>query len=314
MGFRLRADSGRTRPTPGPAERIRRRVARGILSVTSGSGAPRPEFSVPLGDPGLFGPECVCWRVHADFSAMMVGGVSALMLQAMHPLALAGVWDHSNFREDILGRLRRTAVFISGTTYASRDQAEALIQRVRRIHERVSGTAPDGRAYRADDPELLTWVHVAEMYSFLRAYLRYMNPDLGEADQDRYFDEVARVALALGARNVPRSRASVERYIEDMRPQLAYSERTQAVLQLLRNPPTLSPTAKPVARLFAEAGVDLLPDWAQAMMGANAHAWRRRTVVRPGIHATARVFRWGLRVGAAELSRRRVQGGVRERV
>lgn len=308
MGSRLRTDSESARPASGPAERIRRRVARGILSVTSGSGAPRPEFSTPVGDPGLFGPQSVCWRVHSDFTAMMVGGVSALLLQALHPLAMAGVWDHSGFREDVLGRLRRTAVFVSGTTYASCDQAEALIQRVRRIHERVRGTAPDGRAYRADDPDLLTWVHVAEMRSFLSAYLRYMNPGLSDADQDRYFDEVARVALALGAPDVPRSRASVERYIEDMRPQLVFSERTRDVLELLRSPPTLSHAAKPMARLFVEAGVDLLPDWAQAMIGAHIHARRRRAVVRPGIRVTARVFRWGLRVGAAELSRRRVQG------
>lgn len=293
-----------------PSEWLRRRVARGILSVTSGSGVPRPQFSTPLGDPGLFGPESVCWRVHSDFTAMMVGGVSALLLQALHPLALAGVWDHSSFREDILGRLRRTAAFVSGTTFAGCEQAQALIDRVRRIHEQVRGTAPDGRPYSASDPDLLAWVHVAEMSSFLRAYLRYVNPRLSGADQDRYYDEVARVALALGARSVPRSRAQTTRYFSDMRGQLAFSERARAVLDLLRDAPAPTPMARPVARLFVEAGVDLLPPWAQQMMGAERFAHWRRALVRPGMALSAPVFRWGLRVGAAELSRRRVRGGA----
>src|SRR5699024_3489514 len=107
--------------------------------------------------------------------AMLVGGVGALLMQTLHPLALAGVWDHSNFRRDMLGRLRRTASFITGTTYGGRETADQLIDRVRRIHVPVVGTAPDGRPYSADDPGLLTWIHVAEMSSFLRAYQRYVN-------------------------------------------------------------------------------------------------------------------------------------------
>ena len=107
---------------------------------------------------------------------MMTGGVSALLLQALHPMALAGVWDHSTFRTDILGRLRRTATFIAGTTYGNKHDALALIERVKRIHLSVTGMAPDGRPYRASDPELLTWVHVAEVSSFLKAHLRYVNP------------------------------------------------------------------------------------------------------------------------------------------
>ena len=101
----------------------------------------RPLFTA--GDPGLFGPEAVCWRVHADFTSMMTGGIAALLLQALHPLALAGVWDHSSFRTDILGRLRRTATFITGTTFGSRADALALIERVKSIHAHISGTAPD---------------------------------------------------------------------------------------------------------------------------------------------------------------------------
>ncbi|MGA3249986.1 MAG: oxygenase MpaB family protein, partial [Paraburkholderia sp.] len=148
------------------AQRVRSKVASGVTHLTTGSG-PTLDYSSPPGDPGLFGPEAVCWKVHADFTSMMTGGISALLLQALHPLALAGVWDHSSFRTDILGRLRRTATFIAGTTYGNRRDALALIERVKQIHLGVAGTAPGGRPYQASDPALLTWVHVAEVSSFL---------------------------------------------------------------------------------------------------------------------------------------------------
>ncbi len=115
----------------------------------------------------------------------------------LHPLALAGVWDHSNFRDDLLGRLRRTGQFISATTYGPLADAERLIERVRRIHESVIGQLPDGTPYSASDPDLLTWVHVAEVSSFLKSYLRYLNPDLPGSEQDRYYSEIALVAERL---------------------------------------------------------------------------------------------------------------------
>jgi uncharacterized protein (DUF2236 family) len=135
--------------------RLRSKLAAGVTHLTIGSG-PTLDYLSPLGDPGLFGPDSVCWKVHADFTSM-TGGISALLLQALHPLALAGVWDHSTFRTDILGRLRRTATFIAGTTYGSLHDALALVERVKRIHLGVSGVAPDGQPYRASEPALLTW-------------------------------------------------------------------------------------------------------------------------------------------------------------
>ncbi|KJS26334.1 MAG: histidine kinase, partial [Pseudomonas sp. BRH_c35] len=184
-------------------EFIRRHIETRVLSLT-GLAIGGVDYENPPGDPGLFGPESVCWRVHGDFTSMMVGGISALLLQALHPLALSGVWDHSNFREDLLGRLRRTGQFISATTFGSHADADRLIERVKRIHAGVSGTAPDGRPYAASDPDLLTWVHVAEVSSFLKSHLRYLNPDLPAAEQDRYYAEVALIAERLGAGDVPR--------------------------------------------------------------------------------------------------------------
>jgi len=285
--------------------RVRSSLARGITSLTTGSG-PALDYSSPLGDPGLFGPESVCWKVHADFTSMMTGGISALLLQTLHPLALAGVWDHSTFRTDILGRLRRTATFVAGTTFGNRRDALALIERVRNIHLKVAGTAPDGRPYRADDPDLLTWVHVAEVTSFLSGYLRYVNPALPGPDQDRYFEETATIARLLGARDVPATRAQIEAYLQAMRPQLHASDRTQEVLRVLKNAPTPSIVMKPASKLVFSAGVDLLPDWAQEMLGLAALAPIRRAIARPGVSAMAPVIRWALVNGIAKRARLRV--------
>ncbi|EIY2631822.1 DUF2236 domain-containing protein, partial [Pseudomonas aeruginosa] len=171
-------------------ESVRRHIESQVLSLT-GLAVGGVDFESPKGDPGLFGPDAACWKVHGDFSSMMIGGIGALLLQMLHPLALAGVWDHSNFRDDLLGRLRRTGQFISATTYGPLADAERLIERVRRIHESVIGQLPDGTPYSASDPDLLTWVHVAEVSSFLKSYLRYLNPDLPGSEQDRYYSEIA---------------------------------------------------------------------------------------------------------------------------
>ncbi|AGK48257.1 hypothetical protein BTI_704 [Burkholderia thailandensis MSMB121] len=287
-------------------ERVRARVAGGVTHLTTGSGGPSLDYSSPPGDPGLFGPDAVCWKVHADFTSMMTGGISALLLQALHPLALAGVWDHSTFRTDILGRLRRTATFIAGTTYGSRADALKLIERVKAIHETVTGMGLDGRPYRAADPALLTWVHVAEVSSFLAAHLRYVNPRLPGADQDRYYAETARVAEMLGATHVPTTRADVAAYFAAMRAELEASERTREVVRILMNVPVPKPAMRPAAALLFNAGVDLLPAWAQHMLGLSSLAPVRRALVRPGVRIVAPVIRWALVNGVSKRARRRV--------
>ncbi|PXW29221.1 Uncharacterized conserved protein, DUF2236 family [Paraburkholderia caballeronis] len=303
--------AGRRHDAPEPdgfagllAHRLRMALADSITHLTTGSG-PRLDYSSPPGDPGLFGPDAVCWKVHADFASMMAGGISALLLQALHPLALAGVWDHSTFREDILGRLRRTATFIAGTTYGSRADALALIERVKQIHLGVTGTAPDGRPYRASDPALLTWVHVAEVSSFLAAHLRYVNPALPTAEQDQYYAETARIAQMLGATDVPRSRAEIAAYLLAMQPQLEAGERTREVVRVLMNAPAPRPAMRPAGALMRQAGIDLLPPWAQRMLGFDTFAGMRRIVVQPGMRTIAPVLRWALVNGVSKRARRR---------
>jgi uncharacterized protein (DUF2236 family) len=303
-------DRARHPPHAGLADRlaahVRARVADGVTHLTSGSG-PTLDYSSPPGDPGLFGPDAVCWKIHADFTSMMTGGISALLLQTLHPLALAGVWDHSSFRTDILGRLRRTATFIAGTTYGNRRDALALIERVRQIHLGVTGIAPDGRPYRASDPALLTWVHVAEVSSFLNAHLHYVNPALPLAEQDRYFTETACIAERLGALEIPRTRAAIDAYLLAMRPQLETSERTREVVRILMNARPASLPLRPAGILTLNAGIDLLPPWAQQMLGFGAFAGVRRALVRPGVKLmVAPVLRWALTNGVSRRARRRV--------
>jgi uncharacterized protein (DUF2236 family) len=224
---------------------------------------------------------------------MMIGGVSALLLQMLHPLALAGVWDHSDFRRDRLGRLRRTAQFITVTTYGATARADAAIDRVRRIHAHVAGTLPDGTPYEADDPALLTWVHVAEVDSFLRAYLRYREPGLSGAEQDRYLAQTATIARRLGAVDVPETRREIADYYDSVRPELRFDDRTRVVADALLAPGDDVATSQAMA-LVAQAGVDLLPPWAALMHGRRLGALER-PAIRIGANGMGRVLRWALR-------------------
>lgn len=254
----------------------------------------RGEGPVVRRDDGLFGRDAVAWRVHGDVVSMMVGGVAALLLQMLHPAVLAGVWDHSNFRTDMLGRLRRTARFIALTTYGSRDEAEATIARVRMIHGRVKGELPDGTPYEADDPGLLAWVHVTEAISFLDAWIRYAEPDMSAADQDLYFAEVAQIGRALGAAPLPHDRAAAEALIAARRGELISDARTREVAKIVLDQPARTLAARPVQALAFSAAIDLLPEWAREMHGL-AGPVVTRPLVRAGTYGVASTLRWAFR-------------------
>lgn len=252
------------------------------------------ESRVARSDNAFFNRNSVAWRVHGDVGSMMVGGISSLLLQMLHPSVLAGVWDHSNFRADMQGRLRRTARFIAGTTYADREVAEAMIERVRAVHDRVAGELPDGTAYRATDPVLLAWVHVTETSSFLKAWVRYSEPLMSRADQDRYFAEMAMVGERLGADPLPRSRSDAHNLIKEMRAQLAADARTFEVAKLIMHGATTNVLAKMPQRLAVQAAVDLLPQWAQEMHCITLSPFER-PVVRASTMGVAHTLRWALR-------------------
>ena len=251
----------------------------------------RGERPVTRQPDGLFGPRAVAWRVHGDVASMMVGGISGLLLQMLHPAVLAGVWDHSNFRADMHGRLRRTAKFIALTTYGGRADAEAVMARIRGIHDRVTGTLPDGTPYAANDPALLAWVHVTETTSFLAAWRRYAEPGMSAADQDRYFAEMAQIGMALGADPVPRNRHEAERLIEAMRPSLLSDARTREVARLVLSQPAANKLAQPLQTLTLQAGVDLLPAWARRLHSLDTPPLGR-PLVRAGTFGIAQTLRW----------------------
>ena len=279
---------------------LRQTIARQVRGLT-GAGDGAIDLRRPPGDDGLFGPASVSWRVHGDFSSMMIGGTTALLMQMLHPGALAGVWDHSNFQRDMLGRLKRTAQFIAGTTYGATAEAGRLIDHVRHIHDRVHGVLPDGTPYDANDPHLLNWVHVAETDSFLRAYLRYRDPQLSRADQDRYFAENVVVAERLGARDVPDSRAAVDAWLLAVRRELRCDARTRTVRDALLNQPLPNPLLKGFGALNTAAAIDLLPPWARAMLELRSTA---PMGVRAGAQGMARMLRWALNGSASEKTAR----------
>jgi uncharacterized protein (DUF2236 family) len=271
------------------ARPIKRAIAGHVVALFNDRS--RGERPVQRKADGLFGRGAVAWRVHGDVTSMMVGGIAGLLLQMLHPSVLAGVWDHSNFRADMHGRLRRTARFIALTTYGGRDEAEAAIKRVRNVHERVGGVLPDGTPYEANDPALLSWVHVTETTSFLGGWIRYAEPAMSTADQDRYFAEMAVVAEALGADPVPRSKSDAGRLLSAMRRHLTYDTRTREVARLVLTQRTQASLAEPIQALTMQAAIDLLPPWARQMHGFHAPPLSR-PLVRLGTLGIARTLRW----------------------
>jgi uncharacterized protein (DUF2236 family) len=249
------------------------------------------EKPIPRSGDALFARDSVIWRVHGDVTSMMAGGIAALLLQMLHPQALGGVWDHSDVHADMIGRLRRTARFIAVTTYGERDSAAAAIAKVKRIHAQVSGTLADGTSYRAADPHLLAWVHVAGASMFLEGWRRYGEPGMSGADQDRYFAEAGEVARLLGADPVPSTRHAAESLVRRFHAELRSDDRTRAFRDLVLSTPAASLKDAPVQKLLMSAAADLLPPW-----GRTLHGLRRLSFAAPPIRAAtfglASTLRW----------------------
>jgi uncharacterized protein (DUF2236 family) len=271
---------------------IRHQIATHIRQLVGSDGAPLP----PRADDGFFAQGSPGWRVHGDFTSMMIGGTSALLLQMLHPHALAGVWDHSKWQADSLGRLKRTAQFIGLTTYGDTARARASIAHVRHIHDRVHGHLPDGTPYSANDPATLTWVHIAGASRFLAAYVRYRDPAFPRASQDQYYAQSAQVARELGAADVPESVHAVNRYLRTVRPVLRADRRTREVARALLNQPAPNLAAAGMGRVMIDAAIDLLPDWAARMHGLSVPL-ARVPLVRAGAHGIGTVLRWALADG-----------------
>jgi uncharacterized protein (DUF2236 family) len=232
-------------------------------------------------------------RVHGDAS-MFVGGLRALLLQSLHPLAMAGVVAHSGYKGDPWGRLQRTSHFLAVTTFGTAEDAAAMVARIRAIHATVVGAAPDGRPYAASDPHLLRWVHVAEIDSFLSAHQRYGARPLDRAGRDEYVAETARVARELGVLDPPETEAGLRDQLAAYRPELAGTPAAREVARLiLLNPPLPALARVPYSALCA-AAVGLLPAWARRHLWLPYLPITEATVVRAGGAAVTRTIRWAM--------------------
>lgn len=222
-----------------------------------------------IAEAGLLGPDSVSWRVQTD-PAVIAGGLSALFLQALHPLAMAGVFQHSSYADDFWPRFQRTVDYVNTVNFGTAAEAESVAAKVRRIHSFVRGTDPvTGLTYSADDPKLITWVHVTEVHGFVNAVQR-AGLKLSAGDVDRYYQEQVPIAGLLGGADVPGSASEVENYLQQMRPELVCSPATRDGARLLLAPPmswklrALTP-AQPGWAVLASLGFCLMPSWARRL-------------------------------------------------
>jgi len=226
-------------------------------------------------DAGLFGADSMTWQVHSH-PIMLVGGVRALMMQSLHPLAMAGVDQHSGYREDPVPRLLRTAEYVLNVTFGDVDTAERCGELVRKVHAFVKGTDPvTGESYSAEDPETLLWVHVCEADSFTTVYSRYVKR-LHTQELDRYYAESAKSAALVGIPEelVPRSAAAVQEYYRKMRPRLFASEVAMETVRFVLSPPAplWQKPGMPLWHMISHSAVATIPNEYRRMCGIH---WSR---------------------------------------
>ena len=275
-------------------QQVRSRLGERLFARVAGPEGPARRKRIH-GTPGprWFPEGSAIRQVHGDAS-MFVGGVRALLLQSLHPMAMAGVAAHSGYKGDPWGRLQRTSHFLAVTTFGPADDARAMVHRIRRVHETVKGTAPDGRPYAASDPHLLRWVHVAEIDSFLTAHQRYGLQPLDAEGRDRYVAETARVAEALGTVDPPRSEAELREQIEVYQPELEGTPAAREAARFIVFSPPLPPLARPPYAAIAGAAVALLPRWARPQLGLPWLPPVEAAVVRPAGAVVTRTIRWAM--------------------
>lgn len=284
-----------------------RDAVRNVLAGLFGRSGPAFGHVAAPGDPGLLGPDSVSWRVIAE-PAAIAGGLRALLVQLLHPLAMAGVADHSSYREDPLGRLERTSAWVTVSTFGATEEGLAVARRVRGVHRPVSGTAPDGRAYDAADPRLLVWVSIALTSSFLVADRLWAPWPVGPAERDRFVAEQGRLAALLDPRvdlaaladdpdalaafrsgelplplldegRLPTDERQLDAVLAGFAPELAVDDQGRDALTFLRRPP-LPDAARLGYRSLFWGAVGSLPPAHRELHGLELGAVRGRLAVR----------------------------------
>ena len=280
---------------------LRTRLGHELFIRVAGPDGPKQRDRIH-GTPGprWFDNDSEIVQVHADAS-MFIGGIRAILLQTMHPAAMQAVADHSGFRGDMWGRLARTSTFLAVTTFGTAEHAEQSVGAVRRIHERVTGTMPDGTPYTASDPHLLAWVHAAEVDSFLLAHQTYGARPLDEAGCDAYVAQSAVVAAKLGVIDPPTTVAQLREVLDDFRPELRATDEARSAVRFLILHPDLPLAARPAYGVLMAAGIALMPRWTRLPLRLPWLPVSERTVVKAlGTLATGTI-RWAMSPGVEEV-------------
>jgi uncharacterized protein (DUF2236 family) len=225
---------------------------------------------------------------------MFIGGMRALLLQSLHPLAMAGVAQHSDYRTDPWGRLQRTAEFLAATTFGSRTTALSSIERVKAVHRRVSGVASDGRPYSASDPHLLRWVHIAELDSFLAAHTAYGATRLTQDQRDEYITDMAIIARALGVPAPPTSEQMLKDQLRSYRGELRSTQESRDAAKYLLATPPLSLAARVPYTAIAASSIAILPVWSRSMLRLPWLPLTERLALQPLGSAISKTIRWAI--------------------
>jgi uncharacterized protein (DUF2236 family) len=279
---------------PRTVPELRSQLGAALFHRVAGPEGPRRRDRIH-GTPGprWFPPGSAIQQVHGDAS-MFIGGIRALMLQSLHPAAMTAVAEHSGFKGDMWGRLARTSTFLATTTFGTADDAQAAVDAVRRIHERIAGTMPDGTPYTASDPHLLKWVHVAEIDSFLVAHQTYGAAPLDQAGRDEYVAQTGLVAARLGVVDPPRTEAELRSTMAAYRPELRGTDHAHDAIGFLLWHPELPAAARPAYLVLAAAAVGLMPGWSRRELRLFRLPVTERTVVRALGHVATGTIRWAM--------------------
>lgn len=244
-------------------------------------------------EPGWFGPDAPIRRVHSDAS-MFIGGLRALLFQSLHPRAMAGVAQHSDYRNDPWGRLQRTADFLAATTFGPASEAQRAVDIVHRVHRRVVGVTADGEAYAANDPHLLRWVHLAELDSFLAAHDRFGERPLVGDERDRFVADSAVIARALGVIEPPMTERGLRRQLHAFRTELRSTPEAREAARYLLIQPPLPLAGRAAYGLIAAGAVSLMPVWTRWPLRLPWFPVSEATVGRAIGDAVTKTLRWAI--------------------
>ena len=273
---------------------LRQRLGEALFDRVAGPDGPKHRDRIRLTPgPRWFEADSPITRVHGDAS-MFVGGIRALLLQTLHPVAMRAVSEHSGFRGDMWGRLARTSRFLAVTTFGTADDAQQAVDVVRSIHERVTGIGPDGTPYSASDPHLLLWIHVAEIDSFLLAHQTYGGRPLDAAERDEYVAQTAEVARRLGVLDPPTTEAELREVLASFRPELRGTRDAREAVRYLLFKPPLPLAARAPYGVLVSAAIGLMPAWTRRPLRLPWLPITERTVVRALGTAAVGTIRWAM--------------------